>query len=61
MNEKSNLYLPIGIGFIGISVPLFISIFYATTRISKISILITAIIILFLGILIVLPKSGNKS
>jgi flagellar biosynthesis protein FliQ len=61
MGEKSKLYLPIGIGFIGISVPLFISIFYATTRVSKISILITAIIILFLGILIVLPKSGNKS
>jgi hypothetical protein len=56
MNEKSNLYLPIGIGFIGISVPLFISILYATTWISKISILITAIIILFLGIFIVLPK-----
>lgn len=61
MDEKSKLYLPIGIGFIGISVPLFISIFYATTRISKISILITAIIILLLGVLIVLPKSGNKS
>ena len=61
MDEKSKLYLPIGIGFIGISVPLFISIFYATTRVSKISILITAIIILILGILIVLPISGNKS
>lgn len=56
MEEKSNPYLPIGVGFIGISVPLFISIFYATTRVAKISILITSIIILILGILIVISK-----
>jgi len=56
MEEKSNPYLPIGVGFIGISVPLFISIFYATTRVAKISVLITSIIILILGILIVISK-----
>lgn len=56
MEEKSNPYLPIGVGFIGISVPLFISILYATTKVAKISVLFTAIIILILGILIVISK-----
>ncbi len=58
MKKKINPYLPIGVGFIGVSLPLFISIFYAPTRVGKISIFVTGIIILTLGVLIVrIPKS----
>lgn len=56
MEKKNNPYLPIGVGFIGVSFPLFIAIFYAPTRTGKISILITGAVILILGLLIVIPK-----
>lgn len=56
MENKSNPLLPVGVGFIGISIPLFISAFYVPAGIKRISILITGIVILALGILIVKPK-----
>lgn len=53
---KNNPYLPIGVGFAGISIPLFISMIYASTFTERISIFICGIIFLIIGILIIIPK-----
>ncbi|RKY84965.1 hypothetical protein DRQ09_07920 [candidate division KSB1 bacterium] len=55
---KSNLFLPVGIGFFGMSLPLFIAIFFSTDLIEKLCNLIAGIVMFIIGFIII--RQGKK-
>jgi hypothetical protein len=49
MNKRNKPFFPIGIGFIGMAIPLFISIIYAPDNLTKIIEIVGGFIFLILG------------